>query len=148
MFRIYAEFWKKILKNALVGCHKNLVHQKINAPTIQDTGKSFRSCRSVRHELTPQKTQHRVDIYRQLIGNSMNDKFIRRIVTYDKNGYITATLTPRNNGSVTVNLPTSPLKNLFGPKVMFCVWWNFEGVIHCSLFQTDMKSMRIFILNN
>ena len=47
-----------------------------------------------------------------------------------KNGSLTATLTPRNSGSVTVNLPKSSLKNRFGTKVMFCVWWNFEAVFH------------------
>ena len=29
ILRIYAEFWKKIGKKVLVGCQKNLVHQKI-----------------------------------------------------------------------------------------------------------------------
>ena len=29
ILRIYAEFWKKICKNVLVGCQENLVHQKI-----------------------------------------------------------------------------------------------------------------------
>ena len=26
--------------------------------------------------------------------------------------------------------PAKDLKNRFCPKVMLCVWWNFEGVIH------------------
>ena len=47
-----------------------------------------------------------------------------------KNGCFTAILTPRNCDSVPVNLPKSSLKNRFGPKVLLCVWWNFEGVIH------------------
>ena len=29
ILRIYAMFWKKIHKNVLLGCQKNLVHQKI-----------------------------------------------------------------------------------------------------------------------
>ena len=48
---------------------------------------------------------------------------------WQKNWYITATLTPRNSGSVTVNLPMSSIKNLFRSKVMLCVWCNFEGMI-------------------
>ena len=47
-----------------------------------------------------------------------------------RNGPITVTLTPRNSGMVPVNVPKTSLKNRFGPKVMLCVWWNFEGVIH------------------
>ena len=43
---------------------------------------------------------------------------------------ITATLTPRNSGSVHVNMPNSSLKNRFCSKVMLCIMWNFEGVIH------------------
>ena len=48
-----------------------------------------------------------------------------------KNGSITATLMSRNNDSVPVNLPKSLLKIRFGPKVMLCLWWYFEDVIHC-----------------
>ena len=48
-----------------------------------------------------------------------------------KNGSITATLTPQNSNSVPVNLPKSWFKKShFSPKVMLCVWWNFEDVIH------------------
>ena len=48
-----------------------------------------------------------------------------------KNGSFTTTLMPRNSGLVPVILPKSSLKkNRFGPKVMFCVWWNYEGVNH------------------
>ena len=48
-----------------------------------------------------------------------------------KNESITATRTPRNSGSVFVNLLKSSLKNIgFGLEIMLSVWWNFEGVIH------------------
>ena len=52
--------------------------------------KSYENCRSVPHELTPQLAQRREDICRQLIGNSMDDRCIRRIVTCNENGSITA----------------------------------------------------------
>ena len=54
-------------------------HRQINT-----LGKSYRSCRSVRHELTPQQAQRIVDVCSQLIGNPMDDRFIRRIVTCDE----------------------------------------------------------------
>ena len=50
-----------------------------------------------------------------------------------QNGSITATLTPQNSVSVPVNLPKSSLKKWFEPKVMLCVWWNLDCVIHWEL---------------
>ena len=47
-----------------------------------------------------------------------------------KNGSITASLTPRNSGSVPVNLPKTSLKKSVRPPPKMCFWWNFEGVIH------------------
>ena len=48
---------------------------------IKTLGKSYRSWL---HELTPQHALRRVDICRQLIGNPMDDRFIRRIVTCEE----------------------------------------------------------------
>ena len=53
---------------------------------------------------------------------------------------ITANLTPRNCGSVPVNLPKSSLKNRFGPEVILCVRWKFEGVIHWE-FVTKVRAV-------
>ena len=48
-----------------------------------------------------------------------------------KNWSLTATLMPQNSDSVPVKLPKSSLKkSRFNPKVVLCVWWNFENVIH------------------
>ena len=47
-------------------------------------GKSYRSCRSLPHELTLQQAHRRVGICRQLIDNPIDDRFIRRIVTCDE----------------------------------------------------------------
>ena len=61
-----------------LGASKDTVHRQ-----IKTLGKSYRSCRSVPHELTPQQAQSRVDIYRQNIGNLLDYRFIR-IVTCDE----------------------------------------------------------------
>ena len=60
----------------------------------------------------------------------MDDRFIRRIATSDEIwGYC---LSP--DASKQWLCPRQPVKVIvkyrFGPRVM-CVWWNFEGVIHC-----------------
>ena len=80
ILKIYTEVWKKIRKKVLVGCQKNLVHLKIPYIARLTRGKSYKCCRSVPRELTPQQAQCRVDICRQLIGNPVDDRFIR-IVT-------------------------------------------------------------------
>ena len=56
---------------------KDTIHRQ-----IKTFGISYRSCRSVTHELTPQQAKRKVDICRQLIGNPMA-RFIRRIIRYD-----------------------------------------------------------------
>ena len=80
-------------------------------------------------KLTPQQAKRRVHTCHQLIGNPMDDRFIRKIVTCDEKVSITATLAPGNSGSARVNLPKSRSKIGSASKVMLCVWWNFEGVI-------------------
>ena len=57
ILRIYAEFWKKIRKNTRrpskeLGATKDTIHRQ-----IKTLGKSYRSCRSVHHELTSQQPQ-------------------------------------------------------------------------------------------
>ena len=62
-----------------LGASKDTIHRQ-----IKTLGKSYRSCRSVPHELTPQKVQRIMNICRQLIGNPMDERFIRRIAIYDE----------------------------------------------------------------
>ena len=84
ILRMYAEFWKKIYKKSIhrlseeLGASKDTIHCQ-----IKTYGKSYRSCRSVPHELTPQQDQRRLNIS-HLIGNTMDDIFFRRIVTCDE----------------------------------------------------------------
>ena len=61
-----------------LGASKDTIHRQ-----IKTLGKSYRSCRSVPHELTPQQDQRRLNIS-HLIGNTMDDIFFRRIVTCDE----------------------------------------------------------------
>ena len=70
ILRIYAEVRKEIRKKKVrVGFQKNLVHQKITIDLQMKTrGKSYRSCKSVPHEMTPQHAQRRVNIYSFLTG--------------------------------------------------------------------------------
>ena len=65
--------------SAELGASKGTIHCQ-----IKTLGKSYRRCRSVSHEFTPQQVLVRVKICLQLIGNPMDDRFIGRIVTYDE----------------------------------------------------------------
>ena len=108
-----------------VSYQKNLVHHKIH--TSPET--SNRNCRSVLHELTPNRLpERRLHICLQLIVNPMDNIFIRRIVTFDVKLVYYRNLTPRNSGSVPFNLPKSSLKKSVWPRsnLMLCVWWNLK----------------------
>ena len=83
---------------------------------IKTLGKSYGRYRSVFNELSPQQAQCGVSICRQLIGNPIDDKFIREFSYMMKNGSIIATLTPLNSGFVHVNLPKSSSKKSVGPQ--------------------------------
>ena len=78
------------------------MHQEVPYIARLTLVNSYRTLRSVPHELTPQQSQPRVDICRQLIGNPMDDKFISNIVTCDEKWVNYRN--PRNSGSVPVNL--------------------------------------------
>ena len=86
------------------GASKDTMHRH-----IKTFGKLYGSCRSALHELTPQQAQRRADICRQLVDNPMDDRYCisGELSHVMKNGPITATLTPRNSGSVPINLPKS-----------------------------------------
>ena len=73
-------FGRKSAKNTRrlleeLGVSKDTIHYQ-----FKTFGQTYRSCRSVPHELTSQQAQRRVDICRQLFDNAMDDRFIRRIV--------------------------------------------------------------------
>ena len=62
-----------------LGASKDIIHRQ-----IKTLGKSYKSCRSVPHELVPQQAQRRIVINPQHISNPIDDRFIRIIVTYDE----------------------------------------------------------------
>ena len=86
------------------------------------------------HELTEAQAANRVRICRQLLENPLDDRFWRRIVTSDEKWIF---LVNHNRDKQWVQkgqeTPSVPKQNRFGKKVMLCVWWNFEGVVHFEL---------------
>ena len=61
----------------------------------------------------------------------MDGRFIRRIVTCDEK-WVYYRNPDASKQCLGTRQPAKVMvkKNRFGPKVMLCVWWNFEGAIH------------------
>lgn len=77
------------------------------------------------HELTEAQAKRRVEVCRQLLQNPLDDRFWKRIVISDERSIYLAN---HNRQKRWV-----PRQDYFGRKVMICVWWNFEGVLHFEL---------------
>jgi histone-lysine N-methyltransferase SETMAR len=98
---------------------------------LHKLGKVNRCCREVPHELNSQQAKNRVDICRKLLENPRDDRFIKRIVTSDEK-WIYLNNPDNRNQWLDRGEPAKPVVKLdrFQKKVMLCVWWNFEQVIH------------------
>jgi histone-lysine N-methyltransferase SETMAR len=86
------------------------------------------------HELTEAQANKRVEVCRQLLNNPLDDRFWKRIVTSDEKWLY---LVNHNRDKRWVQkgqaTPSVPKQDRFGKKVMLCVWWNFEGIVHFEL---------------
>lgn len=86
------------------------------------------------HELTEAQAANRVRICRQLLANPLNDRFWKRIVTSDEKWvYLVNHNRDKRWVQKSQDTPSIPKQNRFGKKVMLCVWWNFEGIVHFEL---------------
>lgn len=95
---------------------------------------TYKKPRQDPHELTEAQAARRVEICRQLLNIPLNDQFWKCIVTSDEkwvylvNHNRSKRWVPRGQAT-----PSVPRQDRFGRKVMICVWWNFEGVLHYEL---------------
>lgn len=97
-------------------------------------GKINRRCREVPHELTEIQAKRRVEICRKLLENPWDHRFIRRIVTCDEKWVYYTNPDKQNQWLDPGQMAESVAKrDRFSRKVLLCVWWNFEGVIHFEL---------------
>lgn len=115
--------------SAELGVSKSTVHRK-----LQDLGMINRRCRVVPHELTPAQAQRRVEVCRELSKTTFDMRQIQRIVTSDEKWIFFRNPDTRNQWLRPGDLPEPVVKHgRFEHKVMLCVWWNFEGVVHYEL---------------
>ena len=86
------------------------------------------------HELTEAQAKRRVEVCRQLLQNPLDDRFWKRIVTSDEKWIYLVNHNRQKRWVLRGQDPPSvPRQDQFGRKVMICVWWNFEGVLHFEL---------------
>lgn len=83
------------------------------------------------YELTDFQAQRRVEICKQLLDNPRDDRFLKRIVTGDEK-WIFLSNPDKRKQWVRRNQDSVPVvrQDRFGKKVMLCVWWNIDGIIH------------------
>jgi histone-lysine N-methyltransferase SETMAR len=114
---------------AELGVGKSTVHRH-----LQQLDFVHKKPRQDSHELTEAQANKRVEVCRQLLENPLDDRFWKRIVTSDEKWVY---LVNHNRDKRWVQkgqeTPSVPKHNRFGKKVMICVWWNFEGVVHFEL---------------
>ena len=117
ILKIYAEFWKKIRKKKKstrrllkeLGASKDTIHRQ-----IKTLAKTYRSCSSIGYLMNWHLNRLSVE-WISVVSLSVIPWVIDlsgELSLVMKNGCVSATLTPRNSGSVPVNLPKSLLKRI------------------------------------
>lgn len=86
------------------------------------------------HNLTEAQAKRRVDICNELLKNPLDDRFWKRIVTCDEKWVFLYNPDKRKQW-VLHDQEAIPVvqQSRFDHKVMICVWWNFEGILHFEL---------------
>jgi [histone H3]-lysine36 N-dimethyltransferase SETMAR len=101
---------------------------------LHQLGKTSKRCREVPHDLTAKQAEERVKICKELLTNPQDQRFYRRIVTCDEK-WIYLRNPNKSNQWLSRGQPAEPVvkRKSFETKVMLCVWWNYEGVLHFEL---------------
>lgn len=101
---------------------------------LHQIGLVNRRCREVPHEMTPAQQKRRVDTCTHLLENPKDLRFWRRVVTGDEK-WVFFRNANKENVWIQPGQPALQVakQDRFAHKVMLCVWWNFEGIIHFEL---------------
>jgi len=110
------------------------VAQRTVVRHLKAIGKVNKRCREVPHDLTENQANRRVETYRTLLENPRDDRFIRQIVTSDEKWFYFSNPDKRNQWLDIDQVAQSVQKTeRFLKKVLLCISWNFEEVIHFEL---------------
>lgn len=108
---------------------KSGVHRQLH-----ELGKVNRHCREIPHELTPEMAKKRIEICQKLLQNPSDQRFFKRIVTCDEK-WVYFRNNSKENQWIDRGSTALPVvrRERFEKKVLLCVWWNFEGLVHFEL---------------
>jgi len=115
--------------SADIGCDQSTVVRH-----LQLVGATKKRFREVPHELTPEQAQSRVDVCSQLLTFPFDERFFKRVVTCDEKWIYMRNPDTRSQWLLPGQTAEPVAKRgRFEPKVLLCVWWNYQGVIHYEL---------------
>lgn len=90
--------------------------------------------RSAPHDLSASQAQTRVDICKKLLENPNDHRFYKRIITSDEKWIFLKNPTNRKQWVQQGQAAQAEVRqDRFGKKIMLCVWWNYEGILHFEL---------------
>jgi len=111
---------------AMLSVGKSTIHRN-----LQQLDFVHKKPRQDPHELTHAQESKSVEVCHKLLSYQLDDPFWKRIVTSDEKWIY---LVSHNRQKRWVRRgqqpPSVPRRDRFGEKVMLCVWWNFEGILH------------------
>jgi len=96
-----------------------------------ELGNVNRRCREVPHELIQELMKRRIDICEKLLRYPKDERFLRQIVTCDEKWLYFDT----NNQWIDRGSQAEAVDKhgRFEKNSVFCVLWNYEGVVHFEL---------------
>lgn len=115
----------------------NISHTSVGRH-LRAMGKVCRRCREVPHDLTENQAIRRLETCKKLLEYPHDNRFIHRIVTSDEK-WIYFTNPDKQNQWLDIGQVAQPVpkRERFSKKVLLCVWWNYEGVIHFELTENN-----------
>lgn len=106
---------------------------------LHSMDKVNRCCRQIPHDLTESQMKLRMETCQKLIANPFDHRFIRRIVTSDEKWVYLDNPNRHNQWLNRRQLSEQvPKRERFSKKLLLCVWWNFEGVIHFEVLENNV----------
>lgn len=111
--------------STLLGSSKDTIHRN-----LLKLGYKNKAPRIVPHDLTYAQAQRRLNTCKELLKNPTDFRFWKRIVTSDEKWIFFVNPDNRKKWICNNERHTIVKQDRFGKKVMLCVWWNFEGILH------------------
>lgn len=126
---------KAVESNPQESARKLAIKLNLSKTTVVDhlhnLGKIYKRCQETPHDLTPAQIERRLNVCKDLLQNPQDMRFFRRIITCDEKIIY---LRNPNTSKQWLSKGQSSLpvvkRGRFDKKVMLCVWWNYEGIIH------------------